>query len=41
MGFQDIEKGTAKLGKKARDGKLTIENTVVGSSTMFLFSFSP
>ncbi len=39
MGFLDIEKGIAELGKKARDGKLTIEDMAGGSFTMFVFSF--
>jgi 2-oxoglutarate dehydrogenase E2 component (dihydrolipoamide succinyltransferase) len=39
MGFLDIEKGIAGLGKKARDGKLTIEDMAGGSFTMFVFSF--
>jgi 2-oxoglutarate dehydrogenase E2 component (dihydrolipoamide succinyltransferase) len=39
MGFLDIEKGIADLGKKARDGKLTIEDMAGGTFTMFVFSF--
>ena len=39
MGFLDIEKGIAELGKKARDGKLTIEDMAGGSFTMSVFSF--
>ena len=39
VGFLDIEKGSAKLNKKARDGKLTIEYTVGSSFTMFIFNF--
>ena len=38
MGFLDIEKGIAELGKIARDGKLTIEDMAGGSFTMFVFS---
>ena len=41
MNFQHIKKGIAKLGKKAREGDLTIEDTVVGPFTMFVFGFSP
>ena len=39
MGFLDVEKGIAELGKKARDGKLTIEDMAGGTFTMFVFSF--
>ena len=39
MGFLDIEKGIVKPNRKACDGKLTIEDTVGGSLTMFVFSF--
>ncbi len=39
MGFLDIEKGIVELGKKARDGKLTIEDMAGGSFTMFVFNF--
>ena len=39
MGFLDIEKGITELGKKARDGKLTIEDMAGGSFTMSVFSF--
>ena len=40
VGFLD-EKGIAELGKKVRDGKLTIEDMVGGIFTMFVFiSFS-
>lgn len=38
MGFLDIEKGIANLGKKARDGKLTIEDMTGGTFTMFVFT---
>jgi len=34
MGFVDIEKGIADLGKKARDGKLTIEDMAGGTFTI-------
>lgn len=34
MGFVDIEKEIAALGKKARDNKLTIEDMAGGSFTM-------
>jgi len=34
MGFLDIEKGIADLGKKARDGKLTIEDMAGGTFTI-------
>jgi len=40
MGFLDIEKGIVDLGKKARDGKLTIEDMAGGTFTMFAFPFS-
>lgn len=36
MGFLDVEKGIADLGKKARDGKLTIEDMAGGTFTMFV-----
>jgi len=39
MGFLDIEKGIADLGRKARDGKLTIEEMAGGTFTMFVFIF--
>ena len=41
MGFLDIEKGIADLGRKARDGKLTIEEMAGGTFTMFVFIFCP
>lgn len=34
MGFIDIEKEIAELGKKAKDGKLTIEDMAGGTFTM-------
>ena len=37
MGFIDIEKEIAGLGKKARDGKLTIEDMAGGTFTMYVF----
>ena len=37
MGFIDIEKEIAALSKKARDGKLTIEDMAGGSFTMYVF----
>ena len=37
MGFVDIEKEIAGLGKKARDGKLTIEDMAGGTFTMYVF----
>ena len=39
MGFLNIEKEIAELGEKARDSKLTIEDMVGGSFTMFVLSF--
>ena len=36
MGFIDIEKEIAALSKKARDGKLTIEDMAGGSFTMYV-----
>jgi hypothetical protein len=36
MNFIDIEKEIASLGKKARDGKLTLEDMAGGSFTMFV-----
>lgn len=43
MGFVDIEKEIASLGKKARDGKLSIEDMAGGTFTMygFLSAFFP
>ena len=41
VGFLDTEKGIAELGKKARDGKLTIEDMAGGIFTMFICFFSP
>jgi 2-oxoglutarate dehydrogenase E2 component (dihydrolipoamide succinyltransferase) len=45
MSFLEIEKEIASLGKKARDGKLTIEDMAGGSFTMCvrvsLASFGP
>ena len=38
MGFLDIEKGIAELGKNAGDGKLTIDDVGCGSFTMFVLS---
>ena len=37
MGFVDIEKEIAALGKKARDGKMTLEDMAGGSFTMYVF----
>ena len=36
MGFVDIEKEIAALGKKARDGKMTLEDMAGGSFTMYV-----
>lgn len=36
MGFIEIEKEIAALGKKARDGKLTLEDMAGGSFTMYV-----
>ena len=41
MEFLDIEKGIAELSKKARDGKLTIEDMVGGTFAIFAFNFFP
>ena len=38
MGFLDIEKGIAELGKNSLDRKLTIGDMASGSFTMFVFS---
>ena len=38
VGFLNIEKGIAELGKKARDGKLTIEDLAGDSFPMFVSS---
>ena len=39
VGFLDTEKGIAELGKKARDGQLTIEDMAGGIFTMFVCIF--
>ena len=39
VGFLDTEKGYAELGKKVRDGKLTIEDMAGGIFTMFVFIY--
>lgn len=36
LGFVDIEKAIAALGKKARDNKLTLEDMAGGSFTMYV-----
>lgn len=41
MGFIDIEREIAALGKKARDGKLSIEDMAGGTFTMYVFSSLP
>jgi len=40
MGLIDIEKEIASLGKKARDGKLSLEDMAGGSFTMWVFEFT-
>jgi 2-oxoglutarate dehydrogenase E2 component (dihydrolipoamide succinyltransferase) len=40
MNFVDVEKEIASLGKKARDGKLTLEDMAGGTFTMCVY-FSP
>lgn len=40
MSFVDIEKEIAALGKKARDGKLTLEDMAGGTFTMWVFFIS-
>ena len=39
VGLLDTEKGITELGKKARDGKLTIEEMAGGIFTMFVCIF--
>lgn len=41
MNFVDIEKEIARLGKRARDGKLTLEDMAGGTFTMCVLFFNP